>query len=230
MDQIWERERRLLGDAAVERLQHSHVMLVGLGGVGSWAAEAIGRLGVGRISLVDGDRVELSNINRQLGALHSTVGRDKTAVWAERLRDINPAAVIGEYPLRFNADSAEQLLDDPPDAVVDAIDALTDKAHLIRVCRARGIWSVHSMGAANRLDPAQIRRAKLSETTVCPLARRLRRELRGDDIGCRTDTVFSTETPRPARGEGGSGLGTVSYVPSIFGLYLAAAVMEHLIK
>lgn len=227
MDDIFERERLLIGSAALEKLRRSHVMIVGLGGVGSWAAEAVGRMGVGRISLVDGDKVERSNINRQLGALHSTLGQDKTAVWAARLRDIDPALVIDEYPRRFNAASEEALLGAAPDAVIDAIDALTDKELLIRRCRERGIWSIHSMGAANRLDPAQIRRGKLSATSVCPLARRLRRSLGGVDIS-EVETVFSTEPPRAVRDEGGAALGTLSYVPAVFGLYLAAGVMEYL--
>ncbi|MDO4540650.1 MAG: tRNA threonylcarbamoyladenosine dehydratase [Syntrophomonadaceae bacterium] len=229
MDNSFSRESILIGKTEFKRLQSSHVMVIGLGGVGSWAAEAIGRMGVGHISLVDGDKVESSNINRQLGALNSTVGLDKTAVWAARLKDINPTVIIDQYAYRFNAASEERLLRDAPDAVVDAIDALTDKALLIRSCQARGIWSIHSMGAANRLDPSQIRRAKLSETSVCPLARRLRRELSDDALKANVETVFSTEPPRDIRIEGSTALGTVSYVPSVFGLFLAAGVINHLI-
>ena len=229
MEDILSRNRILIGEKNVRQLQQSHVMIIGLGGVGSWAAEALGRMGIGCISLVDGDRVEASNINRQLGALHSTLGLAKTMVWAERLHDINPQLYIQEYMERYTQESAERILANKPDILIDAIDSLPDKKHLIRYCQEHGISSFHSMGAGNRLDPSRIKRGTLDQTKVCPLARKLRRELKEEGFNSRVEVVYSLEQPYAVNSDDGSRLGSMVYVTSVFGLLLAEAAATAII-
>ena len=155
MADIWQRTRILLGDRAMEKLQHSHILVVGLGGVGSYAAEAITRLGVGHITIVDSDRIEASNLNRQLPAMHSTLGEFKTRAMAARMLDINPALDLTQFTLRYHPETSQQVFAHRSyDYVLDAIDSLPDKLHLIKTCIKQGIPLISCMGAANRIDPA----------------------------------------------------------------------------
>ena len=173
----FDRMGRLLGNTAMERLGRAHVVVVGLGGVGSWAAESLVRSGIGRITLIDYDVVCITNANRQLQAVRGTVGKPKANVLAERLRGINPLATIKAVPLFYEARLADKLLEGA-DYVVDAIDNLTAKAHLVATCKARGIPVVVSTGAAARVDPTQIRVIDLARTRVDKLASILRKVLR----------------------------------------------------
>lgn len=176
----FDRLGRLVGDAAMARLFESHVMVIGLGGVGSFAAEAVVRSGIGRVTLVDFDLVCVTNANRQLQALARNVGKPKATVLAERLRQINPRCEIKAVPLFYEARISDKLLggSHPPDFVIDAIDNITAKCHLLDACRKRAIPIVCSTGASGRMDPTRVERADLSQTRVDPLAANVRRILR----------------------------------------------------
>lgn len=202
----FDRAARLFGEPGLHRLMRSRVLVIGVGGVGSFAAEALARSGVGRIALIDFDKVCVTNTNRQLHAMKGTVGRQKVEVMAERLRLIHPTGSIEPVQKFYNAASSDELLGGDVDFVVDAIDNLTAKAHLVATCVRRGIKIVSSMGAAARWDPTLIKVDDLSETTKDPFARALRKILReehgltverGSPIG--VPAVFSTEEPTPPK-------------------------------
>lgn len=247
----FSRNELLIGSAGIERLKNSTVAIFGLGGVGSYAAEALCRAGIGRIVIVDFDDICLTNVNRQLHALEGTVGKAKALVMAERMRLINPQADIVSYKDFYAADSSDFLLSADYDYVVDAIDHITSKLHLIRTCRERGIPIISSMGAAAKLDPTLIRVADISETTKCRMARSVRKLLKKQGISHGVKVVFSTEEYREQeiRDGGCKGncicpnrddqrfscehrrvvLGSISFIPSIFGLTMAGVVVNDLL-
>jgi tRNA A37 threonylcarbamoyladenosine dehydratase len=174
----FDRMARLVGDPAMRKLRDSHVMVIGLGGVGSWAAEAVVRSGVGRVTVIDFDQICITNSNRQLHALTGMVGQYKSDVMVERLRKVNPAAQVDGLQKFYNAASSDEIFALKPDLVIDAIDNVTAKCHLLAQCRERGIPVVSSTGSGGRMDPTQIRVADLSQTEIDPLARSVRRILR----------------------------------------------------
>ncbi|MBR3692542.1 MAG: tRNA threonylcarbamoyladenosine dehydratase [Clostridia bacterium] len=226
-----ERTAALLGDEAIARLRDSHVCIVGLGGVGSYAAEAVCRAGVGTLTLVDSDRVELSNLNRQLFALRSTLGTYKTDAAAARFADINPSARLLLHPISYTAETRDLILSPQPDYILDCIDSVTHKLDLIRTAHARGIPILSAMGTGNKTDPSALRLDTLDKTSGCPLARVMRRELRG--TGCeRTPVVWSTELPHAAREpspeEGRLPPASCAWVPSAAGLLMAGACIRAL--
>ena len=211
----------LLGEEALLRLREAVVVVAGLGGVGAYAAEMVARAGVGRMVLIDSDRVGESNKNRQLLALDSTLGRLKTEVMAERLLDINPELPSGTVPR--------------PDFLIDAIDTLAPKIALITHCVHSGIPLVSSMGAGAKLDATKVRLTDLSKSYNCPLAFILRKKLRKIGITKGFPVVFSEELPErdaivPTEGERNkkSQVGTVSYIPAVFGCVCAQAAVRHL--
>ncbi|WP_459188283.1 ThiF family adenylyltransferase [Parabacteroides sp. APC149_11_2_Y6] len=230
------RTELLLGADRMERLAHSHVLVVGLGGVGAYAAEQICRAGIGRMTIVDADIVNESNINRQLPALHSTLGMPKAEVVARRLLDINPElelTVLNEF---LRDERTEEILSEATyDFIVDAIDSLSPKVYLLFHAYNRKIPIVSSMGAGAKTDPSQVRIADISKTSSCALAKAVRKRLRGMGISKGIPAVFSTEMANPdaiieidneqcKR----STAGTVSYMPAIFGCYLASYVINQL--
>jgi tRNA A37 threonylcarbamoyladenosine dehydratase len=248
----FSRTELLVGCAGLDRLHNSRVMICGIGGVGSYAAEALGRAGVGQITLVDYDDICLTNVNRQIHALSSTVGLPKVDAMAARLRDINPQAEIIPVKAFFSRENAEQLLSPRPDYVLDAIDHFTAKAALITICREQGIPVISSMGAANKLDPAKVQVSDIAETRNCRMARSMRKILRKAGIERGVQVVFSTEEHReldpatstacgsecicPNRGDQVFScehrrviLGSISYLPSIFGLTMAGVVVNQLL-
>ena len=249
----FSRSELLIGAEGVSTLAGTHVMICGIGGVGSYAAEALGRAGIGKITLVDFDDICLTNINRQIHAMSSTVGQHKVEAMATRLRDINPAADILPVKEFFSHENAERLLAPPPDYVLDAIDHFTAKAALIKVCRQKGIPIISSMGAANKLDPTKIEVSDISSSKNCRMARSMRRILKDSGITSGVQVVYSTELHReldPAS-SGACGtdcicpnraeqtfrcehrrviLGSISYIPSIFGLTMAGAVINDLLS
>ena len=247
----FSRMELLVGQDGLKRLAASHVLVCGIGGVGSYAAEALGRAGVGRITLVDFDDVCLTNINRQIHAMSSTVGCSKVEVMAARVRDINPDAEIVTVREFFSHDNAERLLTPAPDYVLDAIDHFTAKAALITACRERGIPVISSMGAANKLDPTMIQVADIADTRNCRMARSMRKMLRQRGVERGVQVVYSTEPHRelnpvashcgldcicPNRGDQIFScenrrviLGSISYIPSIFGLTMAGVVVNALL-
>lgn len=254
----FDRAARLLGgDAGLERLARSTVTVFGVGGVGSHAAEALVRSGVGRVILVDYDRICVTNVNRQLHAMKGTLGKSKVAVMAERLRLVNPDAVIEARAEFYNAETSARLLVPEPDVIVDAIDNMAAKMHLIATCIKDRLRLVSSMGSAARLDPTAVRVADLSDTRIDPFARDLRRNIRRKhDIDCTQPVgvwaVYSEEAPNapvelgydhgafqcvcPGGQNGVNDCehkhrveGSVSFVPSVFGATCASVAIKLLL-
>ncbi|MDD5365295.1 MAG: tRNA threonylcarbamoyladenosine dehydratase [Gallionellaceae bacterium] len=233
----FERTEILIGRDGVERLAGKHVFLAGLGGVGSWCAEALARAGIGRLTLVDMDTVAISNINRQMPALLSTVGRRKTEVMAERIRDINPDCGLTVLDTFIDPDNVDGLLPADTDYVVDCIDSLNCKVALIATAHGRGIPVAASMGAGNKLDPSRIHLADIAKTQVDPLAREVRNRLKRMGITKGILTVYSDEPGRPPRppeptshGRARAVNGTIAHMPPLFGLMLAGAVINALLE
>lgn len=236
MSNFLERTELLLGDQKLEILKQSHVLVVGLGGVGAYAAEMLVRSGIGTLTIVDADVVNLSNINRQLIALHSTVGKTKSEVLAARLTDINPdvkLTVISEY---IKDERTDELLDAAKyDYIVDAIDTLSPKVNLILGSLSRAIPLVSSMGAGAKTDPTIVEVSDISKSHHCPLAHMLRKRLHKQGVRKGFRVVFSAEPVR----EGSmiiseeqnkkSNVGTISYMPAIFGCTCASVVIRDLL-
>ena len=220
------RIRALVGDTGFKKLQSATVMVVGCGAVGSVAVEALARTGIGRLIFVDFDTVDITNTNRQLVALGSTIGMKKVAVAAARVRDINPDVDVVPMDMFFDATTE---LDFRPDFVIDAIDTLDSKIALYRWCRARNIPFAASMGAALKSDPSQIRQSTILKTSVCPLAARVRKRVRDEGIGD-FPVVFSTEAPNKAAASAGRVFGSCITVTGIFGLILANIACEDILR
>lgn len=235
-DNWLERTTLLLGEEKLELLKRANVLVVGLGGVGAYAAEMIARAGVGRMTIADADTVSATNINRQLIALHSTIGRQKSDLMAERLRDINPNIQLTVVNRFIKDDETDSLLDsDRFDYIVDAIDTLSPKLALIKGALDRGIPLVSSMGAGAKTDPTKMEICDISRTHHCPLAHMLRKRLHKIGIRKGFHAVFSPESVR----EGAmilceeqnkkSNTGTISYIPALFGIGCASVVIRSLI-
>ena len=227
MEDQFIRTRMLLGDAAMERLQHSHVAVFGLGGVGSFCAEALARSGIGALTLVDDDTVAESNLNRQLIALHSTLGRPKAEVMAERIRDIAPQCRLTVFPLRYTPETRDAFFQEPLHYVADCIDSVACKTDLIATAISREIPILSAMGTGNKLDPARLILTDLAETSVCPLARVMRRELKKRGV-VHHQVIYSTELP--IRVPGAAVPGSVAWVPSCAGLMMAGHIVRELAK
>ena len=220
MHERYSRTEKLIGSEGVKRLKSASVLVMGCGGVGSYAAEAVARAGIGKITLMDGDDAAESNLNRQLVALSSTIGRNKAEVMAERCRDINPDADVAAVPSFYKTD--EDLDISGFDWIIDAIDDVDAKVELIKNAKEKNINIISSMGAAGKFE-TQFVTADISETTVCPLAKVMRKRLR--DIGIEhLPVVYSKEKPVPRDGV----LGTMSYVPGSCGLELAGYVIKRI--
>ncbi len=233
----FERTRILLTPAEMARLSHAHVLVAGLGGVGSYCAEALARAGIGKLTIIDHDVVGASNINRQLPALLSTVGQSKAELMAARIRDINPACELEVIREFLTPENVIDLVPADVDYVIDCIDSLNCKVALVATSVERGLRVASSMGAGNKLDPSRIRLADISATNQCPLASVMRKRLRKLGINKGVLTVFTDEPgrrplpPQPVTGSGRARAvnGTVSYMPPLFGLMLAGAVLQQLI-
>jgi len=220
---VHTRTEQLLGADAVERLRTSRVALFGLGGVGSFTAEALARAGVGHLLLVDGDNVASSNLNRQLVALHSTLGQPKADVMAARIRDISPAVRVDARRAFYLPENADDFDLAGFDYVIDAVDTVAAKVELAVRARAVGVPLVSCMGAGNKLDPARFEVADLFATSVCPLCKAMRKALKARGVTALT-VVYSRETPAVACRPPGS----VSFVPAVAGLILAGVVIRAL--
>jgi len=235
MNELFSRTALLFGEAAMERLALSRVAVFGLGGVGSYAVEALARSGVGALELIDSDRVSLSNRNRQLYALESTLGQYKVDVAARRVLDINPACVVTRRPVFFLPETREQFDFTVYDYVVDAVDTVTAKLTLIEAARDAHIPLISSMGTGNKCDPSSLRIGDLFDTDTDPLARVMRRECRRRGID-RLTVVYSREEPLPPQGSPGEPLpegrrtipGSTAFVPAAAGLLLASHVVREL--
>ncbi|MBC7421278.1 MAG: tRNA threonylcarbamoyladenosine dehydratase [Bdellovibrio sp.] len=255
----FDRMGRLVGDETMKNLFGSHVMIIGLGGVGSWAAESLARSGVGQITIIDHDEICITNANRQLHALQGLVGQKKAIVMGERLKKINPQAKINAMPVFFNKDTAAEILAMKPDYILDAIDNITAKTFLLNACRENNIKVITSCGASAKIDPTRVRITDLAQTVMDPLAHSLRKILRQEynfprkglfDVPC----VFSDEEPmEPVElkydlGEGFKCVcpqgefdphsclhrsviyGTASFVTGAFGLAMVSWVVRDIMK
>lgn len=235
MPDQFSRTRMLLGDEAIKRLNHSRVMLFGVGGVGSFAAEALARAGIGRIELVDNDIVGITNLNRQLVALHSTIGRKKVDIMKERIEDINPEADVAVHDIFLSAETAGRFNWVQYDYVLDAIDTVSAKLILADLCHKSGTRLISSMGTGNKLDPTQLYVTDIFKTSGDPLARIMRRELKKMGI-TKLKVICSKEEP----GKPISVLeetttrrsvpGSVSFVPPAAGMILAAECIKDLVR
>ena len=246
-EEIFVRSMMLFGREGFDRLQQSSVAVVGLGGVGAYAAEGLVRAGIGKLRIIDCDIIKASDINRQLIALAVNIDQPKTDAAAERLRAINPALALDARTAFFHDDTAHELITPELNFVVDAIDSLNPKAALIKHCQQQGIPMISALGASSRTDPFQIRIAHLDDTTVCPLARALRRHLRSRHVPTQVPVIYSTEIPagsesvNPAasevhsegpyvRGRKRRALPSISTIPGIIGLMAANYVIFELLK
>lgn len=234
----FERTRILIGDEGIARLASRHVFLAGLGGVGSYCAEALSRGGIGRLTLLDHDVVAESNINRQLPALDSTVGKSKAELMRSRIAEINPDCIVTVRREFLNAENVNDIVPIDADYVIDAIDSLNCKVALVAESVKRGLKVASSMGAGNKLDPSRIRLADISETRICPLASQMRKRLRKRGIEKGVLAVYTDEQPRPplppepvsGHGRPRAVNGTISYMPPLFGFMLAGAVIKSLLE
>lgn len=246
---VFSRTEMLIGIVALEKLARSRVAVFGIGGVGSFVVEGLARAGVSRFVLVDDDCICLTNINRQIHATRKTLGRPKVEVMRERVLDINPCAEVVIYKTFYMPENADGLVTPDYDYIVDAVDTVTAKIDLVVNARRQGIPAISSMGTGNKLDPAKFEIADIYDTSVCPLARVMRRELRKrgvrdlkvvyskeeplkpletEDASCETNCVSHEDTAGPSTGRRRVP-GSISFVPSVAGLLIAAEVVKDLI-
>jgi len=232
----WQiRTELLMGEASLKKFAESHVLVAGLGGVGAYAAEQLARAGIGKLTLVDGDTIHPSNRNRQLLALSSNEGQAKTLLMAERLRAINPEIELRLVQEFINDEKTKNLLEEPFDYIIDAIDSLSPKVFLLEQALQKSQKIVSSMGAGGKLDPTQIAIADISKTKHCRLAFYIRKKLRKLDVDQGFTAVYSTEMVAKStiiKSETDEGkrstVGTISYMPAIFGCYCASVVLRDL--
>ncbi|NCU03927.1 MAG: tRNA threonylcarbamoyladenosine dehydratase [Chitinophagaceae bacterium] len=227
----------LIGEETVRALTQKHVMVVGMGGVGSFAAEFIARSGVGKMTIIDGDVVDPTNRNRQLPALATNHGESKALIMAERLQAINPELELNVVKEFVNPEMVVQQLSYKPDYIIDAIDSITPKITFIRLAYESKLPLVSSMGAGAKLDPTQLRVVDISKTYNCPFAQQIRKNLKGHDIRRGIKVVFSPEQPikeslmlTDGRNYKKSAYGTISYLPAVFGATTASVVIRDLIQ
>lgn len=244
MDNRFHRTILLLGDAGVEKLKQAHVAIFGLGGVGSYAAESLARAGVGKLTLVDFDKVGVTNINRQSLAFSDTVGKVKVELMAQRVRLINPDCEVTPLNEFFCEENSDRILAGGFSAIVDAIDSFNPKIRLLVESLKLNIPIFSAMGAAGKIDPSQIRVGDISKSTICPMARRIRKRLRTFNVETGIQVVYSIEPPvmpyspetipseqkefSLQRGRERMIQGTISYLPALFGLTLSGMVVQHL--
>lgn len=240
----FQRIALLVGEEGLARLQAAHVAVIGLGAVGSYATEALARAGVGRLRLVDFDVIGESNLNRQLYALHSTIGQPKAELAKARVLDINPDCQVEALRVFVHTDTMDQVLAGPPDLVVDAIDSYNPKLELLCALTQRGIPAISSMGAALRTDPAHIKIGHIHGTSICPLARQLRKGLRQRGVTTGIPCVYSDEPVDTSciqepdeneervvdRGRHRRAMGSLPTMTGIFGLMVANLALKRLLE
>lgn len=229
MSHPFQRTEMLIGKDKLDILQKSTIMVVGIGGVGSYTVEALARSGVGHLIIVDNDEIDITNINRQIHAFPSTVGMKKVDVMKDRILAINPEARVTCLDLFVGEDNIDQLLAYNVNYIVDAIDTITSKIHLVLKAKENSIPIVSSMGAGNKLDPTRFELADISKTSVCPIARVMRRELKKRGLTKGLRVVFSKEEPVKVFTEKRYPA-SIAFVPSVAGLILASSVVNELIK
>jgi len=232
-----ERAELLFKKEGLEKLKNSHVLVVGLGGVGSFAAEFLARAGVGTMTIVDGDIVDITNINRQLPALHSTIGQPKVTIVGDRLMDINPELKLIRIKEFLSPERAYELVKPEYDYVLDCIDSITPKLNLLISARRQKVKVISNMGAGGKYEASKVKVADISKTEYCPLAKTVRKRLKKEGISKGVKVVFSSEYPDQSSLKMTDGqnfkksfFGTNSWMPALFGLHSAETVVKHLIK
>lgn len=239
MNDNWlERTELLIKAEGIEKLKNANILLVGLGGVGSFACEFLARAGIGKMTIVDGDDVDVTNINRQLPALNSTIGKNKTDILEARVFDINPKIQLTKITEFLNPERMDEILDSENfDYILDCIDSVSPKLSLIKAARKRKIKLISSMGAGGKTEPSKVMVRDISKTNNCYLAKQIRKRLRKEGVNKGFKCVFSTELQKEGslKMTDGSNFkrsfyGTISYMPAIFGLYAAAEVIKFLLK
>lgn len=231
MDERFIRTSLVIGEDNIDRLSESRVAVFGVGGVGGFVCEALARSGVGNLALIDGDTVAKSNINRQIIALESTVGKHKAEVMKDRILDINPSAEVETHNIFFNAETASKIDFTQFDYIVDAVDDIKAKVLLAKIADENKIPIIAAMGAGNKTDPTKFEVSDIFKTSVCPLARIMRHELKKAGIK-NLKVVYSKETPKnpPYRIEGEKTVGSLAFVPSVMGLIIAGEVIKDICK
>lgn len=232
MKNEFTRTELLIGKTGVEKLKNSKVIVYGIGGVGSYVVEALARAGIGHIVIVDFDKVDITNINRQLLATHSTIGKDKIEVMKERILDINPNAMVEAYKPDEIENGEESLINNSVTYVVDAIDTITNKIKLIERANKENVKIISATGAANKLDPTAFEVADIYKTSMCPVCKILRKELKQRGIK-HLKVVYSKEIPIKPKIEEKTNervLGSISFVPSVAGLIIASQVVKEIIN
>lgn len=230
---MFQRTELLIGKENLNKLQHSHVIVFGVGGVGGFAIEALVRSGIGEISIVDFDTVDLTNLNRQIIATQNSIGKLKTSVMKDRLLSINPNVIVHEFPEKFSMENSDLFFKDKKyDYIVDAIDLVTSKLALAEIAKNLSIPIISSMGTGNKIEPTMLEVADINKTSVCPLARVMRKELKNRGIK-KLKVVYSKELPRKPFNESGSrekkvNVGSIAFVPSTAGLIIASEVVKDL--
>lgn len=222
LDQF-SRTELLIGKDGIEKLKKAKVAVFGIGGVGSFALEALARAGIGHLILIDPDTYDITNINRQLGAMHSTIGKYKVDVMKERILDINPNAIVEAYKPDDIEGEEISIINDSFTYVVDAIDTMSNKIKLIEKCKEQGVSIITATGAGNKLDATKFEVADIYSTSICPVCKILRKELKNRNIND-LKVVYSKEAP--IKNETGNTLGSISFVPSVVGLILAGEVIK----
>jgi tRNA A37 threonylcarbamoyladenosine dehydratase len=232
-----QRTELLVGSEGLEALKKTHILVIGVGGVGSYAVEFLARAGIGKLTIVDGDTVDLTNTNRQLPALHSTVGLPKTEVMAARLKDINPELELTILQSFISPETVDSLIDQRYDFVFDCIDSIQPKQYIIVTCKQKDVPIVSSMGAGGRVDPSKVKIADISETYNCPFAQQIRKGLRRKGVRRGVTAVFSSELvdKETCMLTDGSRFkrsfyGTISYIPALFGLNMASVAVRAVIN
>ena len=225
----FSRTELLIGKQGIEKLQKAKVAVFGIGGVGSYTVEGLARAGVGHLILVDYDTYDITNINRQLGALHSTIGKYKVDVMKERILDINPNAIVEAYRPDEIEGGEKSIVDSTLTYVVDAIDTMANKIKLIEKANAENVRIITATGAGNKLDPTKFEITDIYKTSVCPVCKILRKELKQRNIK-KLKVLYSKEIPQTPQTNGERTLGSVSFVPSVAGLIIAGEVVKDIIK
>lgn len=230
---MFQRTELLIGKENLNKLQHSHVIVFGVGGVGGFAIEALVRSGIGEISIVDFDTVDLTNLNRQIIATQDSIGKLKTSVMRDRLLSINPNVIVHEFPEKFSMENSDLFFKDKKyDYIVDAIDLVTSKLALAEIAKNLSIPIISSMGTGNKIEPTMLEVADINKTSVCPLARVMRKELKNRGIK-KLKVIYSKELPKKPFNESGSrekkvNVGSIAFVPSTAGLIIASEVVKDL--
>lgn len=229
LENQFSRTELLIGKEGIDKLQKAKVAIFGIGGVGSFVVEGLARAGIGNLIIVDYDKYDITNINRQLGALHSTIGKYKVDVMKERILDINPNAIVEAYRPDEIEGGETNIIDSSITYIVDAIDTMENKIKLIEKANSENINIITATGAGNKLDPTKFEIADIYKTSVCPVCRILRKELKKRNIK-KLKVLYSKEVPQKVSQNENKTLGSISFVPSVAGLIIAGEVVKDIIK